>query len=58
MVYLIAYFSVAAILLAIALVRERGAANYHDFCATLGLCLLWPITLTLELTLAWYNRAR
>ncbi len=36
--------------LTVALVRERPA-NYHDFCAMFGLCMLWFLTVPLEILL-------
>ncbi len=50
------YLCAGALLLLVALIKERGAENYHAFCGLLGLCLLWPITITLEILLARHSR--
>lgn len=50
------YALAALALFLFALIRERGARNYLEFCQLVGLVALWPITITLEATLAWHNR--
>lgn len=38
--------------------RERHwPENYHQFCEVLGLCVLWPLTLALEILLTLAARA-
>lgn len=50
-----AWLGVAIMFMIVALLR-REAGNYLEFCQVLGLCALWPITLTLEIALAWHHR--
>jgi len=48
-VYLQAYGALGLLLLLFACVRRDGLSSYSVFCNTLGLCALWPLTITLEL---------
>jgi len=50
------YYGIALVLMLVALIRERGARNYLEFCQLLGMCALWPITITLEIALSVANR--
>jgi hypothetical protein len=54
--YVSIYLATCALVMVLALVRGGAARNYLEFCQTLGICLLWPLTLAVEVSLARANR--
>lgn len=51
------YLASCVLVMLWAFVRGNAARNYLEFCQLLGLVLLWPVTLCVELALARANRA-
>jgi hypothetical protein len=46
----LAWFGTVAFWVIVAFFRERHwPSHYHEFCEILGLCVFWPLTLTLEI---------
>lgn len=56
---LAAWLLSALIWVVVSFVKERHwPHSYHQLCEVWGLCLWWPMTLTLEIALWWqYRRA-
>ncbi len=53
----IVWFTSATLICCMGWLRQRRLPlHYHEFCEVWGLCCWWPVTLTLEVLLAFYNR--
>lgn len=51
------YLAIACVLLGVAAYRSSWSiATWHDFCALLGMCALWPITIATEIPGWLYQR--
>ncbi len=50
--FLLAWCTSVAFWVIVSFFRERHwPTSYHEFCEILGLCVFWPLTLTLEILL-------